>query len=285
MNRNRLLLIGFVAIALGGFISLSVYRSLESSTAANRRAGAGVLVAADNIQLGARIEEKDLKLVSMPEADVPQGSFRDKSQVVGRGAILPISQGDFILRNKIAGQNAGSGLPALIPPGMLAMSVRVNEVVGVAGFVQPGTRVDVLVTATPSGANEEQTSTVLRNVAVIAAGQRLEHNSSGEAQVSPVITLLVSPDDAQRLSLASNEGRIQLALRNPLDTNQASLPPTSAGSLFGRQAAPAATHVVRHTATHAQAAPAPPEAFSVEVYKGTKKEETKFDEESNGQTN
>src|SRR6185312_12037417 len=121
-----------------------------------------------------------------------------------------------------------------------------------------------------------------RNVAVIAAGQRLEHNSSGEAQVSPVITLLVSPDDAQRLSLASNEGRIQLALRNPLDTNQASLPPTSAGSLFGRQAAaPAATHVARHSAPHVQAAPATPEAFSVEVYKGTKKEETKFD----GQTN
>jgi pilus assembly protein CpaB len=151
--------------------------------------------------------------------------------------------------------------------------------------VQPGTRVDVLVTATPSGANEEQTSTVLRNVAVIAAGQRLEHNSSGEAQVSPVITLLVSPDDAQRLSLASNEGRIQLALRNPLDTNQAALPPTSAGSLFGRQAAaPAATHVVTHSAPHVQAAPTP-DTFSVEVYKGTKKEETKFDEQSNGQTN
>ena len=282
MNRNRLLFIGVIAVALGGFISLSIYRNLESNNAANRHPHTGVLVAADDIQLGARIEDKDLKLVNIPETDVPRGSFRDKSQVIGRGAILPISSGDFILSNKIAGENAGSGLPALIPQGMLAMSVRVNEVVGVAGFVQPGTRVDVLVTGTPSGGSEEQTTTVLRNVAVIAAGQRLEHSSSGEAQVSPVITLLVSPDDAQRLSLASNEGRIQLALRNPLDTDQASLPPTSAGSLFGRQAAPPqATHVAKHpTTVHVQPRPAA-EPFSIEIYKGDKKDVKTFDEQNN----
>lgn len=282
MNRNRLLLIGLLAIALGGFISLTVYHNLESKGGANNHSGIGVLVAAHDIQLGARIEGKDLNVVTVPRDGVPHGAFIDKAQVIGRGAILPISEGDFILPNKIAGENAGSGLPALIPPGMLAMSVRVNEVVGVAGFVQPGTRVDVLVTGTPSGSNENQTTTVLRDVAVIAAGQRLEHNSSGEAQVSPVITLLVSPDDAQRLSLASNEGRIQLALRNPLDTNQANLPPTSAGSLFGRQAAPvAATHSVKHTAVvHVQAAPAE-EPFSVEIYKGAKKETKTFDGQNN----
>jgi pilus assembly protein CpaB len=281
MNRNRLLLIGLLAIALGGFISLSVYRNLESKGANNAHAGVGVYVAADDIQLGTRIEEKDLKLVNMPEADVPPGAFRNKTQVIGRGAVLPISRGDFILSNKLAGENAGAGLPSLIPPGMLAMSVRVNEVVGVAGFVQPGTRVDVLVTGTPSGGNEEQTTTVLRNVAVIAAGQKLEHSASGEAQVSPVITLLVSPDDAQRLSLASNEGRIQLALRNPLDTNQSTLPAARSRSLFGSEPAPAAPHVVRHSApVHVQVAP-PAEPYSVEVYKGDKKENKTFDGQNN----
>jgi pilus assembly protein CpaB len=282
MNRNRLFMIGLIAIALGGFISLSVYHNLESKGGASNRSGVGVIVAADDIQLGTRIADKDLKVVNIPKDDVPQRSFTDKAQVIGRGAILPISSGDFILDNKLAGQNAGSGLPALIPPGMLAMSVRVNEVVGVAGFVQPGTRVDVLVTATPSGGNENQTSTVLRDVAVIAAGQRLEHNSSGEAQVSPVITLLVSPDDAQRLSLASNEGRIQLALRNPLDTNEANLPPTSASSLFGRQSAPApATHAVKHAAIAHVQAPTAVQPYSIEIYKGSKKEEKTFDGQNN----
>lgn len=281
MNRNRFLMIGMIAIALGAFISLLVYRNLEASGAANRHPGAAVLVAAGNIPLGARIQDKDLKVVSVPDVDVPPGSYHDKSQVIGRGALLPISQGDFILQNKIAGENAGSGLPSLIPPGMLAMSVRVNEVVGVAGFVQPGTRVDVLVTGTPAGSNEQQTTTVLRNVAVIAAGQKLEHDTNGQASVSPVITLLVSPDDAQKLSLASNEGRIQLALRNPLDTNQQNIPPAGEGSLFGKQAAPAPMHVVKHPVTAHVQAPPPAEPYSIEIYKGDKKEEKTFDEQSN----
>ena len=282
MNRNRLLMIGVLAIALGAFISLLVYKNLEASGTANRHQGIGVLVAAGNIPLGARIQDKDLKLVSVPDVDVPPGSYHDKAQVIGRGAILPISQGDFILQNKIAGENAGSGLPALIPPGMLAMSVRVNEVVGVAGFVQPGTRVDVLVTGTPAGGNEKQTITVLRNVAVIAAGQKLDHDTNGQAAVAQVITLLVSPDDAQRLSLANNEGQIQLALRNPLDTNQASIPAAGEGSLFGRQAAPVpTTHATKHAAvTHVQA-PSPAQPYSIEIYKGDKKETKDFDEQSN----
>lgn len=283
MNRNRLLMIGVLAVAVAGFISLSVYRNLQSKGSSNRSV-VGVLVAADDVQLGTRIQDKDLRTVDIPKDDVPKGSFQDKSQVLGRGAILPISQGDFILDNKLAQQNAGSGLQALIPPGMLAVSVRVNEVVGVAGFVQPGTRVDVLVTGTPPGANEEQTTTVLRNVAVIAAGQRLEHSPSGEPQVAPVITMLVSPDDAQRLSLAGYEGRIQLALRNPLDTNQASLPSTSTGALFGRQvaAAPApASHAVRHTTVLHVTPPPASEPFTIEIYKGAKKDTKTFDEQNN----
>ena len=122
-----------------------------------------------------------------------------------------------ILPTKLAAESAGSGLPGLIPPGMRAVSVRVNEVVAVAGFVVPGTRVNVLLTGAPRGDSEQQTTTVLENVAVIAAGQRLERNAAGEPQNTAVITLLVTPDDAQKLTLARNEGRIQLMLRNPLD--------------------------------------------------------------------
>src|SRR6266699_3766853 len=111
-----------------------------------------------------------------------RGSSAKRSQVLGRGVVVPIAKGEFVLPSKLAPENAGSGLPSLIPPGMRAVSVRVNEVVSVAVFVGPGTRVDVLLTGNPSGASEQQTTTVLENVAVIATGQRLERNAAGDPQ-------------------------------------------------------------------------------------------------------
>ena len=140
--------------------------------------------------------------------------------------MLPMGKGEFILTSKLAALNAGAGLPSLIPQGMRAVSVRVNDVVSVAGFVQPGTRVDVLATGNQGTGSDRQTTTVLENVAVIAVGKSLDRNAAADAQAAPVITLLVSPDDAQKLALVSQEGRIQLSLRNPLDTKKgASAPP------------------------------------------------------------
>jgi pilus assembly protein CpaB len=232
MNRTRLLLIGFVALALGAIVSFSVYRTLQSRTGGDATPGVVVVVAANDIPVGAKVAEGDVKEVRFPAGDVPPNCFHLKSSVVGRGAILPIARGEFFLPNKLAGENAGSGMPALIPPGMRAVSVRVNEVIGVAGFVVPGTRVDVLLTGNPSGASDQQTTTVLENVAVIATGQKLERNTAGEPQLAPVITLLVSPDDAQKLTLAQTQGKIQLALRNPLDTKQQELASVSTNALY-----------------------------------------------------
>jgi pilus assembly protein CpaB len=209
-------------------------------------------------------------VVRFPEGTLPASTFRRMSQVVGRGVVQAITKGEFILPAKLAGENAGSGLPSLIPPGMLAVPVRVNEVVSVAGFVVPGTRVDVLLTGNPTGGGEQQTTTVLENVAVVATGSNLERNSNGEPQNSPVITLLVSPDDAQKLTLASSQGKIQLALRNPLDTRQHDLNATSTSVLYrGGAPAPAApkTQKVRHALVQAAA---PPPAYSVEVIEGNK---------------
>jgi pilus assembly protein CpaB len=205
--------------------------------------------------------------------------------VLGHGVIVPISKGEFILPNRLAGENAGSGLPSLIPPGMRAVSVRVNEVVSVAGFVTPGTRVDVLLTGTPGGSGEQQTTTVLQNVAVAASGHTLERTATGEAQNTAVITLLVSPDDAQRLTLASSEGHIQLALRNPLDTKQDEVPASNSRGLYRGMAAPAPVQqVVHHTpATRKFTLPPVPSSMgvSVEVYQGDKKMDVvKFPDES-----
>jgi pilus assembly protein CpaB len=278
MNRNRLLLIGFIALALGAFVSFIVYRNLQARTTSKTAPGEEVVVAAEDLQVGTKIEDKDIRLARLPSDSLPAGCFHLKKNVIGRGVIQPIAQNDYILSNKLAGENAGSGLPSLIPPGMRAVSVRVNDTTSVSGFVQPGTRVDVQLTGNPQGSNEQQTTTVLQNVAVIATGQKLERNSAGESQASPVVTLLLSPDDAERLTLASSQGHIQLALRNPLDTRQEDIAAVRADSLykFGSEPTPAA--VPRNKPKHVAVQPPPsmPTAYTVEVYKGDKKEEDKF---------
>src|ERR1700722_4076081 len=284
MNRTRLLLIGILALALGFVASVYVYRNLQLKSGSGSEPGVDVIVAADDLQVGARVEEHDIKIIRIPSADLPPGAPRRRSDGLGHGVIVPISKGEFILPNRLAGGNAGSGLPSLIPPGMRAVSVRVNEVVSVAGFVTPGTRVDVLLTGTPGGANEQQTTTVLQNVAVLASGHTLERTATGEAQTTAVITLLVSPDDAQRLTLASSEGHIQLALRNPLDTRQDQFPASNSRGLYKGMAAPLQPPVVHRTATKkVSSLPPPSTGVSVEVYQGDKKKEiVKCSEENCG---
>jgi pilus assembly protein CpaB len=274
MNRTRLLMIGGLALALGAFVSLLVYKNMQGKGPSSNEPGADVVVAQDEIQVGARVEDHNVRIARFPASGLPPGAYSKKSQVLGRGVIIPISKGEFILPSKLAPENAGSGLPSLIPPGMRAVSVRVNEVVSVAGFVGPGTRVDVLLTGTPNGSTENQTTTVLQNVAVIASGHTLERSASGEAQNTPVITLLASPEDAERLTLASSEGKIQLSLRNPLDTHQDSVDPANAKGLYKGGTAPAAppkptVHAVKQKKT--EKPPPPPSVLSVEVYKGDKK--------------
>src|SRR3984885_2118739 len=272
MNRTRLLMIGVVALALGAFVSLFVYKHLQARPS-TVEAGADVIVAADDVQVGARVEEHDVRIAKFPASGLPAGAYTKRSQVMGRGVIIPIAKGEFILPSKLAPENAGSGLPSLIPPGMRAVSVRVNEVVSVAGFVGPGTRVNVLLTGAPNGSTENQTTTVLQNVAVIASGHTLERSASGEAQSTPVITLLASPEDAERLTLASSEGKIQLSLRNPLDTHQDSVDPANAKGLYkGGTPAAAPRVTIRPVRLPKTEKPAPPPSvFSVEVYKGDKK--------------
>jgi len=245
---------------------------------------AQVMVAASDLQVGARVEDRDIKVIQVSSSDLPPGAPRKKADVIGHGVIIPISKGEFILPNRLAGENAGAGLPALIPPGMRAVSVRVNEVVSVAGFVTPGTRVDVLLTGSPSG-GEQQTTTVLQNVAVLASGHTLERTSTGEAQNTAVITLLVTPDDAQRLALASKEGTIQLALRNLLDTKQDEVSPSLSRALYrGASPPPTMRPTVHHIDTTPKA-PIPvktPSGVSVEVYQGDKKQEVPLPDEGSG---
>jgi pilus assembly protein CpaB len=240
MNRTRLLVIGVVALALGAASSFFVYQRLQAKMT-SPKVGVDVVVAANNIQVGAKIEDSDLKVVKYPPEDLPPRFFHKKAAAVGRGAVLPIWKGDFVVADKLAAENAGAGLSSLIAVGMRAEAVRVNDVTAVAGFAVPGTRVDVLVTGDPAGSSEPQTVTVLQNVAVLATGQRTERSATGEPQNASVVTLLVSPEDSEKLALASL-GRIQLVLRNPVDTSQEKAPVIRHSDLFGSPTS------ARHTA-------------------------------------
>jgi len=278
MNRTRLVFIGILALALGAFASVLAYRMLQAHNGAAQGGVQDVVVATNNIPVGARIQDKDVRLVHLPAEAIPASAFRHIERTVGRGVIQPIAAGDFVLTTKLASENAGSGLPSMIPPGMRAVSVRVNDFSSVSGFVQPGSRVDVLMTGTATGSSEPQTITVLRNVAVLANGQKLDRGLLGnESQNSPVITLAVSPDDAAKLALAMNQGHIQLALRNPLDTNQAEVASIGMHSLYQN-----GTVVRPPVRTKPKPAPAPvaqapvPTAYPVEVIKGDKRDVTKL---------
>ena len=168
----------------------------------------------------AQLRREDLSTLDWPASAVPEGSFEDPAAIVDRGLIVSVVRNEPILPAKLASKEAGSGLPPIIAKGKRALSVRVNEVIGVAGYVLPGTHVDVIATANPTSRSEDiTTKVVLSNVEVLAAGTRLEQDTpDGKPMQVTVVTLLVTPDESERLTLASTEGKIQLALRNPLDT-------------------------------------------------------------------
>src|ERR1700677_5111578 len=267
MNRSRLLMIGGLALAVGLLVSFSVYNRLLSSSGSHGNEHlVRVVVAADDVQVGTKLDTHDVGFITIPQSAAPPGAFSDPVRVIGRGAVLPISKGDFILQSKLAALNAGAGLPSMIPQGMRAVSVRVNDVVSVAGFVQPGTRVDVLSTGSEGSGNDRQTITVLENVAVIAVGKNL--GGTADTPAAPVITLLVSPDDAQKLALVSQEGRIQLSLRNPLDTKKGGIGGTHASSVYPGEKPVASETKPKAHKTAAKAPAAPPTSYTVEMIRG-----------------
>jgi pilus assembly protein CpaB len=289
MTRNRLALIGLVAMALAAFVSLSIYRVLTGAVKSGQATALTTVVAAANdLPAGSKLNESDLRLVKMPHNDLPPGSFTSVSEVVGRAVTTPIMKGAPVMLGQLANPNAGAGLPALIPSGMRAVSVKVNDVISVAGFVTAGTRVDVLLTGQPnqgggSTGNDPAATTVLENIQVLAAGQKLQHNGQGDPQQVTVITLLVSPEDAQKLALATQEGKIQLALRNPLDEDKTAMNAIRNSQLYhvGRPTTTLAATPVK-TARPSQKPPvvkvAAKAPYAVEIIEGPKRITTTFDQ-------
>jgi pilus assembly protein CpaB len=220
MARMRVFMVFVLAITAGAALAFGTYNYVQRAPARTVSIPTRpVVVAAADLDIGAELGRDDIRIIDWPVNGMPAGAFEDPKEVIGRGLVLPVIQNEPILPMKLASKEAGAGLPPAIPPGLRAVSVRVNEVIGVAGYVLPGTRVDVVATVSPTGTNNDMTSkVVLTNVQVLAAGTKIERDTErNKPQPVTVVTLLVDPEEAERLTLASTEGKIQLALRNPLD--------------------------------------------------------------------
>jgi pilus assembly protein CpaB len=234
--RNRIFAVLAIAILAGGGLAYGTYNLMQNQPVKTvATPTTPVVVASADLAIGSEIKQEDLQVVSFPAGQALEGAFAKPADIVGRGLIVPVVKNEPILEAKLAPKEAGAGLPPVIPEGMRAVSVRVNEVVGVAGYVLPGTRVDVVATASPTNQPGDTTSkVVLANVQVLTAGTRMEQDQKdGKPMQVTVVTMLVTPEQAERLALASTEGKIQLALRNPLDQGAPVTPGIKPAVLMG----------------------------------------------------
>src|SRR5580700_2191016 len=293
MNQRFISVLVF-AFVVAGCASLLLYRlTVNHSSAQAAPNTTKALVAARNLELGVIIKDSDLKDAPWAGA-LPVNAVLKREDIIGRGVTTTIYEGEPLVENRLAPKGAGGGLAAMIPSGMRAVAVRVNDVVGVAGFVVPGMRVDVLISGNPpsptSATQGSLTRTLLQNIEVLSAGQEFKKDNEGKPLGVGVVNLLVTPEQAEMLSLASSQTVIQLVLRNPLDTQVAKTPGTAVVELFAvngpkKRPDPAKVYVrapkpvppLPPLPVEVKVVPPARQSFVMEVINGGKKSETKFD--------
>jgi pilus assembly protein CpaB len=292
----------FVGVLIFAFVvasgaSLLLYRLLAQSRPQSAKAAVATVrlaLAARDLDVGVMLKEEDIKIVDWPGA-VPDGAYTRVQDLLGRGVIARMMAREPILDVRLAAKGAGGGLASMIPEGMRAVAIRVNDVVGVAGFVTPGMRVDVLISGQPGATNASaalgvQSKTMLQNVEVLSAGQDYKKDSEGKPVMVQVVNLLVTPEQAEMLSLASTQTTIQLILRNPMDRQTSKTNGTAVALLFkggnlpvDHEAAPkAASQPAPRVRTEAPVKRAevipvkhePP--FVMEIISGTHKQDVSF---------
>ena len=239
MARMRIFIVLVLAIVAGGVFAFATYNYVQripgkTVTIPTTK----IAVAGSDLDIGAEITKDSVRLIDWPSNAAPANAISDANEVIGRGLVMPMIQNEPFLELKLAPKDAGAGLPPAIPPGLRAVSVKVNEVIGVAGYVLPGTHVDVVATVNPTqNATDVTSKVILTNVLVLAAGTKIEQGEKDKKPIAvSVVTMLVDPEQAERLTLASTEGKIQLALRNPLDTATPVTPGIKTKALLGAQA-------------------------------------------------
>jgi pilus assembly protein CpaB len=289
MNKRLIIVFAFALIVAGG-ASLVLYKLVSAKMSSHSGQPQKRLVAAAHVlEIGTLIRAEDVKLVDWP-GTLPVGAFEAADAAIGRGVISPIYQSEPLIENRLAPRGAGGGLAATIPAGMRAVALRVNDLVGVSGFVLPGMRVDVIISGNPPGNTNSTTGTIsktiLQDIQVLSAGPNIQRDAEGKPISVPVVNLLVTPQQAETLSLASNEMKIQLVLRNPLDKTLAQTQGIAVATLFSGASVPPppVQHGIEYgrvrfsgpAAPRTAAAAAPSEPILVEVINGTKRTELKF---------
>jgi pilus assembly protein CpaB len=262
-----------IAIVVGALSAAWVYRSLRSkerAIEAARQAAAGatvdLVVASETLPIGTRIEPNQVRIGRWPVDVEPEGAMRKPEEVIGQIAKISIDKNQPITRNNLIGQGVGL-LPLLISEGMRGLSVKVDSVTGVSGFITPSSRVDVLVSGQPDAAGEREprSKLILQNVRVIATGKSIEQKDEKPVEV-PTVTLLVSPEDAEKLTLATRNEPVRLALRNYRDEEYVRTPGITLSQLFGENGVPAGVTAKPVVARKRAASP----QYSVEVFLGDK---------------
>ena len=219
MDRRFLTVLG-VSLVFALVVSSVFYQMTARSGAAAKPDATNqkdVVVATRPLGVGVMVKPADVKIAKIAADGFPKGAFAKVEDVLDRPVISNILLDEPVLEGRLAAKGSGLGLAPTIPVGMRAVSVRVNDVAGVAGFVLPGMHVDVLVTGRPPNGDGDMTSTCLQNILVLSAGQTMQADARGQAMPAPTVTLLVDPSQAETLTLAGSDGHIQLVLRNSSD--------------------------------------------------------------------
>lgn len=270
-------------------VASSLFYQMSARAGGGKKSDQGemkdLVLAAKPLSVGITVKPTDVKIVKKPNDQFPRDGFTKVEEVIDRPVISNILLDEPILEGRLAARGSGLGIAPIIPVGMRAVTVRVNDVVGVAGFVMPGMRVDVLVTGRPPGRDNTITTTVLQNILVLTAGTTMQPDSRGQAINAPNVTVLVNPEQAEILTLASNEGHIQLVLRNGNDATIEKTPGTQVSQLYGVTAKqqqqkaeapaprprPKPVVVAQAPPPVAPPPPAPPPADQIVVIRGNQK--------------
>jgi pilus assembly protein CpaB len=257
MDRRLLTVLG-MSVVLALVVAGIFYQVSSHGATAAAPAMRDMVVATESLPLGLAVKPNHVKVIKVPVNMFPKTAFAKVDDVLDRSVISGIIHDEALLEERLAPRGSGMGLLPIIPTGMRALAVRVNEIIGVAGFILPGTRVDVLVTGhPPSGSNVDVTTTVLQNITILSANQQMQDNR-GQAINATVVNVLVTPDQAELLTLASNEGRITLVLRNAIDQKTDPVAVHETGELYGGIHKPKPVLVARAPRPQVVAPPPPP---------------------------
>jgi len=284
MNKRLLSVLIFAFLVSAG-ASVALYQLISSKmtvTATSKAPAVQVLVAGRNLEIGSLIKDTDFKLVEWPGA-LPAGAIVKKDDALGRGVMVAIFDGEPIIESRLAPKGSGGGFVATIKPGMRAVAIRVNDINGLGGFVLAGMHVDIIISGTPPNSqsnNGAVAKTLLQDIEVISAGQNIQKDSEGKPFVVNLVNVQVTPDQAEILNLATNDTRIQLVLRNPIDHSVAQTKGVVLSQLYGG-AAPAPKRAAPRPRPDplppAAAQPKPEGPFVLEIITGTQRKETVFE--------